>query len=88
MVIEYRPAEKPKKAKKADVAQLEDCPISTRKVACSSPAVSANTIKRGPGRPPTGFDSKAYGRAYMKDKRAALKLGLTVREYRKQGKET
>lgn len=32
------------------------------------------------------FDRKAYQRDYMRDKRAADKLGLTVAEYREQKK--
>lgn len=37
------------------------------------------------GRPKTGFDKLSYNRQFMADKRAASKLGLTVKEYRKRG---
>lgn len=40
------------------------------------------------GRPPTGFDKREYQRKFMADKRAATKLGISVKEFRSgKGKE-
>jgi len=40
------------------------------------------------GRPKTGFDKLAYNRQFMADKRAATKLGISVKEFRAaKGKE-
>jgi hypothetical protein len=45
--------------------------------------VATDTIpKPKRGRPSTGFDKLAYNRQFSKDKRAATKLGISVKEFR------
>lgn len=46
--------------------------------------VDTTIPKQKRGRPPTGFDPKEYHRLYQRDKRAADKLGISVKEFRSQ----
>lgn len=64
-----------------DIAQRTEQRPSKSKVDGSSPSV-VSTPKPKRGRPSNGFDKLAYNRQFSKDKRAASKLGLTVKEYR------
>ncbi len=64
-----------------DIAQRTKQRPSKSQVDGSSTSV-VSTPKPKRGRPKNGFDKLAYNRQFMADKRAATKLGISVKEFR------
>lgn len=64
-----------------DIAQRTEQRSSKSQVDGSIPSV-VSIPKPKRGRPSTGFDKLAYNRQFSKDKRAATKLGISVKEFR------
>ena len=69
-------------AKPVAKVKRKEKPKKARKVAKAKPVGKIKLSPRSTVTPAGSFDKGAYQKTYMRDKRAADKIGLTVKEYR------